>query len=181
MSGASASRRASGLASDGSGEWSAPRGPASGRRPALASWCSRVPPCRGARAANPPPPPGSPAQRQGEKNVGHVRDPLLGRCQRAAGATGSHLVFKDVQSHRVLALVLAAPRDALGCVEGRCCSPCPEHWCPPAHRCHARLALTLVLQALLVLLGVVRVWLCLCLSLLPGKGQGMDGAAQASC
>lgn len=35
------------------------------------------------------------------------------------------------------------------------------------------LALTLVLQAVLILLSVVRGWLCLCLSLLPGKREGM--------
>lgn len=68
----SASRRASELASDGNGEWNAPRVPASVRLLVPASWCSLVLPCRGIQAVNPPPPLESPAKSQEQENVGHV-------------------------------------------------------------------------------------------------------------
>lgn len=102
--------------------------------------------------------------------MAHVREPVPGCCRGATAATGSHLIFKDVQSHRVLALVLAAPWDAFGCVEEGAAHHARSIGAPQPTAAMPRLALTLVLQALLVLLGVVRGWLCLCLSLLPGKG-----------
>lgn len=131
VTGGSASRRVSELASDGNDESNAPLVLVSDRLLVLVSWCNLVQLCRRVQVANPPPPLASPAKSQEQKSVGHVRDPVLGRRRCATGATGSHLIFEDVQSHRVLALVLAAPWDAFGCMEARCCSPCQEHWCSP--------------------------------------------------
>lgn len=46
----------------------------------------------------------------------------------------AHLVLEDVQGHRVFAVVLAAPRDALGCTEARRCLPRRRRWRSPTRR-----------------------------------------------